>query len=958
MMERAVPRAMQHVHAIAAVCAMVFAHAVAQPVVAQNAGLDALSNQYIRVELGPRGLLSVTDLVGGSSHRILNDDFAVIVDDQSFDPSALRARREHHDDRVTYSYEAGDYRIRVIYELRADWHFVSKQIAIGRTDSRPFHVKDITLFRGTLAETPSDDFVPQSARPNLQTADYGATMRFPDGRALLVVAQNPFLHFTRDGARFMLRYAPDLHWNAADGEFMSDRGLIEPVKLSGRRIAAHMTPEWRMSPDTTPGMDEAEVSAFTGMVRSLFIYERTAPINVFVGWTANDYQIDVGTPEGRAEYRRVFDQASAVGAQYVLYAPSNSLLSRREESVDDWSWEHVLWLGLGQKIRKGDWDPRTSEVPASIREMVDYAAARKLKLLAYVYPVMPFSQNPSWLVPVRNDPNKKAASLGNRAFQDWLIDELVAFHDRTGIAGFSFDYTFLTYDGSSRYAQWYGWRRVMQELRRRIPDVVIDGRQAYHLYGPWTWLAGSYPHPTFNDEQPESFIPYPDLHFDRVSADRERYTAYRYRNYEFAPTELVPGFMTHQTSRSDETGDMPSKRVDGRGIVLTSYRARDWDYLGWRYSVLSSIAVAGWNNVLSMLPARDSAENASFRESDRAWLRSWLDWTVAHKELLRHTKTILGQPALGKVDGTSAIDGDHGFVFLFNPDARPLDARVAIDSALGLTHGGRFTLREVYPVEGMRIGKAVTGTWQRGDTARITLDGGSALVFEVTPAPSVVTQPTLFGATGDARLENGVLEVTGVRGEPGTHADITVLLPHGASVHRTRVNGIERPYRSTPGGVAIDVTFAGQRFRQMQPVVLGDSSFTGGRIRGTFTIPKRIFDQLGARRRAWPINWTAEDFRTTWLAPERLLLYVQIAEPDDRWEASLKIDGRTVELRKAYSAVRAEHNTFVGFYADVSLLDPDRTYTFDLELPMLEPAQFRGVFFENIEPEYTTSIKR
>ena len=42
------------------------------------------------------------------------------------------------------------------------------------------------------------------------------------------------------------------------------------------------------------------------------------------------------------------------------------------------------------------------------------------------------------------------------------------------------------------------------------------------LYGPWGWLAGSYSHPTFNDEQPESFMPFPDLHFDRVSADRER----------------------------------------------------------------------------------------------------------------------------------------------------------------------------------------------------------------------------------------------------------------------------------------------------------------------------------------------------------------------------------------------------------------------------------------------------
>ncbi len=174
----------------------------------------------------------------------------------------------------------------------------------------------------------------------------------------------------------------------------------------------------------------------------------------------------------------MLDRAADIGAEYVLYAPSDSNLSRREESVDDWSWEHVLWFGLGQKIRKGEWNPRTSPVPPSVQEMLDYATSKRLGLLAYVYPVLPFSQDPAWLVPGRR-PGTQAANLGFRSLQDWLIDELVAFHDRLGIAGYAFDYTFLTFSGPSRYAQWWGWRRVMETLRRRIPDIVIDGRQAY-----------------------------------------------------------------------------------------------------------------------------------------------------------------------------------------------------------------------------------------------------------------------------------------------------------------------------------------------------------------------------------------------------------------------------------------------------------------------------------------------
>jgi hypothetical protein len=767
-----------------------------------------------------------------------------------------------------------------------------------------------------------------------------------------------------------------------------------------------MRPEWQLGPGAAaPGMDEAEIETFTELVRAFLVYRPERPLNVFVGWCANDYQIDVATPEGRAEYKRLIDRAAELGAEYVLYAPSNSTLSRRGESVDDWSWEHVLWLGLGQRIRKGEWEPRSGTVPASVQEMLDYAKAERVKLLAYVYPVLPFSQNPAWLVPGRT-PDRKNASLGVRSLQDWLIDALTAFHQRTGIGGYAFDHTFLTYPGTSRYAQWWGWRRVMEELRRRMPDIAIDGRQAYHLYGPWSWLAGSYPHPTFNDEQPESFVPFPDLHFDRVSADRERFTAYRYRNYEFAPSEIVPGFITHQTSRSDETDDMPSVKTD-QGVLLSRFRARDWDSLGWRYSLLSSIAIAGWNNLINMIPARDLEEFRHFADADKRWFRQWIDWTDRNREFLRRTRTILGQPALGTIDGTSAILDNRGYIFLFNPNGRQMNAEFVLDETIGLSRdpgsvatrsaasrrpgpastdggpGGRFMLTELYPVEGRRVGKPGAGVWSFGDHVSIEMDGGSAMVLELQPAPHTIERPMLFNAPGSATSAEGVIEVTGARGEPGTTVELLVLLPdHGGTsgaaradlarpgagmdrpsgppdVKAVRVNGRELPFSRTGANVIrVQVRFDGARFRQYQQIGEVDPGFTGGTYSASFTVPQRIHDQLAARARAWPIPWDAHDYRTTWLAPHRLLLFVQIAEPDDRWEARLAIDGRPVELRKAYSAIRAVRRTFVGFYADVSLLSADREHRLEIELPALRPGQFQGVFFENVEPEYTGAIAR
>ena len=416
--------------------------------------------------------------------------------------------------------------------------------------------------------------------------------------------------------------------------------------------------EARAPATRTPGMDEAEVDAFTDMVRAFTLAKPARPVNVFVPWCLNDYQIDIATAEGRAEYKRMFDVAAELGADYAIFAPTNSDLAKREDSTDDWSWENLLWVGLGQKIRKNEWnaeDRPDSAVGAGDARLRDGEEAEAARLRVSRARVL---AEPRVADRARENPKRLYGNLGVRSLQDWLIETLVAFHDRLGLGGYAFDHTFLNIDGTSRYAQWAGWRRVMEELRRRIPDIVIDGRQAYHLYGPWSWLAGSYPHPTFNDEQPESFVPFPDLHFDRVSADRERWTAYRYRNYEFAPSEIVPGFITHQTSRGDDTGEMPERKTD-RGVMLLPLRERDWDYLGWRYSLLSSIAVAGWNNVLNMIPARDLEEYRAFSAADRQFLK-WLDWTNANKEYLRHTRTILGQPAIGKVDGTSAMVGDRG----------------------------------------------------------------------------------------------------------------------------------------------------------------------------------------------------------------------------------------------------------------------------------------------------------
>ena len=61
---------------------------------------------------------------------------------------------------------------------------------------------------------------------------------------------------------------------------------------------------------------------------------------------------------------------------------------------------------------------------------------------------------------------------------------------------------------------------------------------------------------------------------------------------------------------------------------------RDFDLLGYKYSLLAQTATAGLNAVFTMLPARDEREFALFPAQDVAFIRRWLAFGDARVEQL------------------------------------------------------------------------------------------------------------------------------------------------------------------------------------------------------------------------------------------------------------------------------------------------------------------------------------
>lgn len=45
--------------------------------------------------------------------------------------------------------------------------------------------------------------------------------------------------------------------------------------------------------------------------------------------------------------------------------------------------------------------------------------------------------------------------------------------------------------------------------------------------------------------------------------------------------------------------------------------------------------------------------------------------------------------------------------------------------------------------------------------------------------------------------------------------------------------------------------------------------------------------------------YAEKELRATWRAPHRLLLYMQIADPNNNWTVGFKLNGQPVQVRQA-----------------------------------------------------------
>ena len=242
----------------------------------------------------------------------------------------------------------------------------------------------------------------------------------------------------------------------------------------------------------------------------------------------------------------------------------------------------------------------------------------------------------------------------------------------------------------------------------------MDHRQTAHMWGPW-YTCRRMPSRSRGtksrdlrraDSEPAHGPRGRGPHARRESQVRGRSAAARLR---------VPGFMFHQQERTADNGTSPCFGAED----LADNNTRDFDLLGYRYSLMSNMATAPLNSVLCMIPARDLEEFELFpgrSHHQRCWPGPMRTGSFATRRRYppcrRHpwapTTTFALHPVTQE-DVSSSIQ--HA-----GPERGTCDGRVGRDSTRRTSSAGQFD--EAPRRRGKHVGSAVRRFASRWGRAR------------------------------------------------------------------------------------------------------------------------------------------------------------------------------------------------------------------------------------------------
>jgi hypothetical protein len=201
------------------------------------------------------------------------------------------------------------------------------------------------------------------------------------------------------------------------------------------------------------------------------------------------------------------------------------------------------------------------------------------------------------------------------------------------------------------------------------------------------------------------------------------------------------------------------------------------DLRNYQFGVLSTLAVTP---NLCLGEIRPWLDDLSKRDGKQvvAFYDKWTRFLKKNFPLWKRTFHTGGDPGPGAVEIYSHPQGDHGFVFIVNPNYWGRKVDLCLDDSLGFTGRGECEVAELYPWERLRLTER--GPFVKLPT-KLSVDAPAqtVVVLEIRPRPRTISDPRLYGIPGEiARAADGYVLKTS--GPQGTTEQFAVLLPEGS----------------------------------------------------------------------------------------------------------------------------------------------------------------------------------
>jgi hypothetical protein len=752
-----------------------------------------LANDKIRVALSGDGKLeAVENLLASETYSFGSDSFALDTDLGMFSNATTSPVRVTADtQRIVYQFEFGpetgggvaSIKVDLIYTLTADNGFFRRTISIS--NAAPLRVKNLVFGRTTFS-SPARETVHYVTFIAAPTVEF---IRHEKG-GMFTGIENPYLKADVSEQGVALSFEPALILKAGEG-YTSEPQFMGVYRKSGVMIEDSGR-DFRYNANASgyKPIDRNEMRAMRAFALDYLAPAQQNFLNINYQFFHPLPQMP-GTQKDKDYFTHTIDTFAAIGGDMIIFKPLHPYTK--------------------PDASRPYWNVVPDDTNAMARQICDYAAGKGISYGFYMGCAAHGGEGNAGGLSFRPDKPewKKSDAAGRRApdnclacddYYEWWYMVQNNTIQKYHLSNWSWDPSLGSgmncYDESHGHIAgrggYKGWRRcieLMARLKAANPGLFIQGFYGTKNFGLWG-LKNVDQHEVLNEQSIIVSTRHNQISDDRQNADGLRYQNNLSMRYRFTPAV---------------TGHALTHRVSEGGFDPELIKA--WDYDGWQYAVMSSLAVSG-SVMPTILPYA-----ADLVPGYAGFYQKWKQWGKDNFEYVNCTEPFGEQVQPGAVDGYARIKGDHGFVFLFNGNPRPARITFEVGDEINLQADGDYQFAELYPSERSKLvldanGKSV---FARGEMASITVPANGCYLLELRKVTGQGA-PVLVGAAGAVALADGQMAITGVEGKPGQQVGIRVRVADPGAVQGVTVNGIAQNFTRTAGEIGVELQFAGDKY--------------------------------------------------------------------------------------------------------------------------------------------------